>query len=32
MILAQLGNEAFGGITLAIIFSRTVWFHNRFGP
>src|SRR6266481_5276322 len=31
MILAQLGNEAFGGITLAIIFSRTVWFHNRFG-
>jgi len=31
MILAQLGNEAFGGIAFAIIFGRTVRFHNRFG-
>src|SRR5207244_3161336 len=30
-ILAPLGNAAFGGLAFAISFSRTVWFHKRFG-
>src|SRR6516225_8900869 len=29
MILAQLGDEAFGSIALAIVFLRTVLLHNR---
>jgi hypothetical protein len=31
VILAQLGDEAFGGIALAIVFRRAVLLHNRFG-
>ena len=31
MIVAQLGNEAFGGMAFAIIFGRTVRLHHRFG-
>jgi hypothetical protein len=31
MILAQLGHEAFGGMACAIIFGRTVRFHQRCG-
>src|SRR6266705_5372573 len=32
VILAQLGNEALGGIALTIVFRRTTLLHNRFGP
>ncbi len=31
MILAQRGNEAFGGMAFAIIVGRTVQFYHRFG-
>ena len=31
MILAQLGNEAFGGVALTIVFRRPILLHNRFG-
>ena len=31
MILAQLGNKAFGSIAFAIIFVRAILLHNRFG-
>ena len=31
MILAQLGNEAFGGIALTIIFLGAIVFDDRFG-
>ena len=31
VILAELGNEAFGGIALTIMFGRPILFHHRFG-
>ena len=31
VVLTQHGNEPFGGMAFAIIFGRTVRFHNRFG-
>src|SRR6266436_5054933 len=31
VVLPELGNEAFGGIALTIIFLRTILFDNRFG-
>ena len=31
VILAPLSNEALGGMARAIVFRRTILFHNRFG-
>ncbi len=30
VVLAQLGNEPFGGLAFAIIFVRAILFHNGF--